>query len=264
MSDKIESVQYNAALAITGAIRGTSKEKLYQEIGLESFKDRRWLWRMSYLYKTISTKLSPYLYELIPPLQMSHRYPSCFQISRCRTTFFQNSFLPFAVTELNKLNSDIKNIDSHAVFHKKLLAFIRPLGNHTYGIYDPLGIRLLNRLRLGFSHLRENKFRHNFADTLNPLRSCFLETEDTKHYFLRCQNNLSFRTTLMNDLNNINTAIASLNSNDLLRVILYGDESFNKETNCKILTASIKFIKDTKRFENFSFSVYKISLIYYS
>ena len=31
LSDKIESVQYNAVLAITGAIRGTSKEKLYQE-----------------------------------------------------------------------------------------------------------------------------------------------------------------------------------------------------------------------------------------
>ena len=41
LSDKIESVQYNAALAITGAIRGTSKEKLYQELGLESLKDRR-------------------------------------------------------------------------------------------------------------------------------------------------------------------------------------------------------------------------------
>ena len=27
---KMESVQYNSALAITGAIRGTSKEKLYQ------------------------------------------------------------------------------------------------------------------------------------------------------------------------------------------------------------------------------------------
>ena len=53
----------------------------------------------------------------------------------------------------------------------------------------------------------------------------------------------------MNDLNKINTAIASLDSNDLLRVILYGDESFNKATNYKILTASIKFIKDTKRFE---------------
>ena len=42
-SDKIDSVQYNATLAINGAIRGTSKEKLYQELGLESLKDRVWL-----------------------------------------------------------------------------------------------------------------------------------------------------------------------------------------------------------------------------
>ena len=33
---KMESIQYNAALAITGAIRGSSREKLYQELGLES------------------------------------------------------------------------------------------------------------------------------------------------------------------------------------------------------------------------------------
>ena len=102
---------------------------------------------------------------------------------------------------------------------------------------------------LYFSHLRKHELRHNFADTLNRLCSCSLETEGTEHYFLRCQNNLSFRTTLMNDLNNIDTAIAYLNSNDLLRVILYGDESINKETDCKILTGSIKFIKNTKRFE---------------
>ena len=49
LSNKIESVQYNAVLAITSAIRGTSKEKLYQELGLESLRNRRWLRRMSYL-----------------------------------------------------------------------------------------------------------------------------------------------------------------------------------------------------------------------
>ena len=39
---KLESIQYNACLAITGAIRGTSKEKLYQELGLESLQLRCW------------------------------------------------------------------------------------------------------------------------------------------------------------------------------------------------------------------------------
>ena len=30
---KMETIQYNAALAITGAIRGSFREKLYQEFG---------------------------------------------------------------------------------------------------------------------------------------------------------------------------------------------------------------------------------------
>ena len=39
---KLESIQYNAALALIGAIRGSSREKLYQELGLESLQLRRW------------------------------------------------------------------------------------------------------------------------------------------------------------------------------------------------------------------------------
>ena len=80
LSDKIESVQYHAALAITGAIRGISKEKLYQELPLEYLRNRRWLRRMSYLYKIISTRSPPYLYELVPSFQRSHPYPDCLNL----------------------------------------------------------------------------------------------------------------------------------------------------------------------------------------
>ena len=52
---------------------------------------------------------------------------------------------------------DIKNIDSYAIFHKKLLAFIRPVGNSIYGISDPFGVKLMKRLCLGFSHLQIHK-----------------------------------------------------------------------------------------------------------
>ena len=45
LANKVESVQYNRTLAITGAIKGTSIEKLYQELGFESLKVRRWLRR---------------------------------------------------------------------------------------------------------------------------------------------------------------------------------------------------------------------------
>ena len=43
---KNERTQYNAALAITGAIRGISQTKLYNELGLESLKFRRWFRRL--------------------------------------------------------------------------------------------------------------------------------------------------------------------------------------------------------------------------
>ena len=39
-SRKIESVQYNAALAITGCIRGSNRERHYSELGLNLFSDR--------------------------------------------------------------------------------------------------------------------------------------------------------------------------------------------------------------------------------
>ena len=45
---KLESLQYNATLAITGAIRGFSNEKMYKELGIESLKSRCWNRKMSF------------------------------------------------------------------------------------------------------------------------------------------------------------------------------------------------------------------------
>ena len=55
LSDKNENVQCNAMLSVTSAIRGTSKEKLYDKLRLEPLRNRSRLRRMSYLYKIIST-----------------------------------------------------------------------------------------------------------------------------------------------------------------------------------------------------------------
>ena len=38
--EKLESVQYKAALAITGTKQRTSRDKIYQELGLKSRKSR--------------------------------------------------------------------------------------------------------------------------------------------------------------------------------------------------------------------------------
>ena len=100
-SSKIESVQYNASLAITGAIRGTSQKKLYQELGLESLRSRRWLRGMCYFYKLIKTQNPLYLFNLIPPKLNSLRHPNTYSVMRCRNDY--------VVREWNKLSTDIRN-----------------------------------------------------------------------------------------------------------------------------------------------------------
>ena len=56
--EKLESVQYKAALATTGAIHDTSCDKIYQQLQLESLKSRRWYERLSCMFK-ITKKEAP-------------------------------------------------------------------------------------------------------------------------------------------------------------------------------------------------------------
>ena len=64
--EKLESVQYNACLALTGAIRGSSKEKIYQELGFESLRVRRWYRKLCLFYKVLNNEHPQYLFNLIP------------------------------------------------------------------------------------------------------------------------------------------------------------------------------------------------------
>ena len=63
---KMESIQYNACLAITGPIRGTSREKIYQELGLESLHLRLRYRKLCLFYKVFKNKHLKYLFHLIP------------------------------------------------------------------------------------------------------------------------------------------------------------------------------------------------------
>ena len=58
--EKLKSIQSKACLALTGTIRGTSKEKLYQELGLESLQLRR---RLCLFHKIFKNKSPAFLFN---------------------------------------------------------------------------------------------------------------------------------------------------------------------------------------------------------
>ena len=173
-TDKIESIQYNASLAITGAIRGTSKEKLYQELGLEYLSSRRWLRRLSLFYNVLKNKSPHYMYQIIPMLNQNLNTRNRLQIPQifCRTDSFKNSFFPYCIDEWCNLDVEIKQSVFLVSFKRSILNFIRPNHNSIFDISDNEGIKLLTRLRLGLSHLNKHKFSHSFFGTINPMCSC--------------------------------------------------------------------------------------------
>ena len=61
---KLEAVQYNTCLAITGAIKGTFREHLYCEFGLETLNDHRWSRKLSFFHKIIKGFASSYLQKI--------------------------------------------------------------------------------------------------------------------------------------------------------------------------------------------------------
>ena len=64
-SNKIESVQFNAALAITRVIKGTSIDNLYQELRLGYLQQRRWIRKFCLHYEFILSEQLAHIYKLL-------------------------------------------------------------------------------------------------------------------------------------------------------------------------------------------------------
>ena len=121
---KLESVQYNASLVITGCFCGTSKDKLYSELGTESLANRRFYRRLIAFYKIVNKKAPQYLIDYLLSINLRKR-PTIYPLD-ARTERYRNSFFPSCISQWNNLDSCIKNLPSIATLKRAILDFIHP------------------------------------------------------------------------------------------------------------------------------------------
>ena len=172
-----------------------------------------------------------------------------FRVPFCRTERYRDSFFPFCINEWNNLDEHIRNLPSISLFKQAILDFFRPSANSIFGVTDNNGVVLLNRLRVDFSHLREHKFRHNFADTVDPFCNCRNNSiETTQHFLIHCSDYSNDRLVMFDNLLQLDINLLPLNPRTLCRTLLYGDPSFSFAQNHNILTITIKFLCDSRRF----------------
>ena len=121
---KLESVQYNAAIAIIGAVRGSSREKLCQELGLESVQQRKWFRKLCYLFQIATSQFPKYLFDKIPTTRTAYRARNNIDnIPRfnVKHTFLKNSFFLSTVIEWNNVDKSIRSSESFSLFRKSIL-----------------------------------------------------------------------------------------------------------------------------------------------
>ena len=127
---RLESVQYNSCLALTGAIRGTSRKRLYLELGMESLRDRRWYRKLVVFFKLLNGQAPSYLKSIVPFFVSSRDiHSNIIRQFKTNSLYFASSFFPYCINEWNKLSQEIREISTVSKFKQELLSFIRPKGN---------------------------------------------------------------------------------------------------------------------------------------
>ena len=131
-TQRLEHTQYSAALAVTGAWRGTSRERLYDELGWEILYHRQWYRRLCHFFKLVRSHAPEYLFSEIPPerqVMYSLRNPRVYDENIVRTVRFSNTYFQNLLHERNLLDNEIKSSRSISEFKRKLLQIIKPVKN---------------------------------------------------------------------------------------------------------------------------------------
>ena len=112
---------------VTDPWQGSSRSKLYEELGWESLSVRHWC--ILQIHKIVSNNMPSYLNDKLP----RHRRPlytknnnNTFHEIRCRSSRYMSSFFPDAITSWNNVITNFDNISSFNTLKDHISTLIRP------------------------------------------------------------------------------------------------------------------------------------------
>ena len=147
---------------------------------------------------------------------------------------YRKSFLPFAISLWNRLNENTRKITNYESFKDTLMA--NTIDNPLFYVGSRQEQIIMAKLRMGGSNLNGHLYSMKLIDS--PACSCRFINENEFHFFLVCPLYKRPRVTLQNAMGNI--------APFTLRTLLYGSENLDLTVNKRIVTETLRFIKDSK------------------
>ena len=182
-----------------------------------------------------------YLQELKPEKQKPGRYmfhtKNDLVEPEWRITKYRKSFLPCATSLWNSLDVNTRQIINYESFKDTLMVNIND--NPLFYVGSRQEQIIMAKLRMGCSNLNGHLYSMKIIDS--PACLCGFINENEFHFFLICPLYNRPRLTLQNAMAHI--------APFTLRTLLYGDENLDIASNKRIVTETLRFIKDSKRFD---------------
>ena len=152
-NDLLEQLQYEAARLATGAIKGTSREGLLNEVAWVKLKERRTYHKLNMIYKILAPS---YLQELCPVQVTSItaynlRTGEDYHVPHARTERFKKSFSVSSIKLWNTLPLDVRSSHSLACFQNSYMKWRKMPKINT--LYLPLEIAWLLYCILDFVYV---------------------------------------------------------------------------------------------------------------
>ena len=255
MSEKMENVQRQAALAISGAYRHTKHTNLLKELGLALLSQRRIVSKVVLLYKMITDRTPAYLRSLLPGQRQARyqtRQRDNITLPKIKKNYFLKSFIPSGIRLWNQLSNQVRGIIDLDDFKRSIKKMFTPevvykpyLMGHSREFIN------LSRLRMGLSGLNSHRKKYHFIDH-RTCPHCLARNEDCIHFFLICPTYAAQRAEMAASLSLLLPNTRRMFDNmhrdkkKLIEILLFGIK--NETLDEQIFQITAKFIKDSERF----------------
>ena len=257
--DKLDKLQYRAARITTMAMKFTSKQKLYEDLGWECIDKRIEFLSLCLFHKIHIHETRPQIRKCMPPVNI---YPNFTRSNKHYGNYpenssdFTNSFFPKISAKWNNLPFETRNKDLDE-FKQDLIFRFKPQKYKVFNLGGKFGNSIHTQLRLSRSQLND----HLFSIRLSPSPKCLCGAiENTSHFLLDCFLYNEERLCLFNDLRGVlEKRIDRYSRNELVQILLHGEypsDTGKYAHNKQLFSYVQKFLVSTKRL------VYKSKLQY--
>ena len=251
----LERLQYQAALLVSGAIKGSNKIKVFSILNWQPLSSRRNQHMIVYAFKVIHQINNISNLDIINTYKREVPHPNLrtlqeYSIPPHYSSSFRNSTVPSLITLWNSLPRELKILQPLSRLKNQIKSF---LDNNASPTYNPTTksnniLRCyeipLNRMRCDL-YLNSQKFRHNFVN-IQPVCTCGCNSDSVAHYFFKCPLNQFERDHLLQALDGsdelVNIYRSLTRCYDRVNFLLHGSLQLRSIDNAYLLHIVSEFI----------------------